>query len=62
MENFFEAIMSFFRNFAAIFTAILTALGIMTPEKPPEVPKVTQATVITFEPFEQIRTVLSDHD
>ncbi|MBR6702301.1 MAG: hypothetical protein IKI78_04080 [Clostridia bacterium] len=57
MENFFEAILSFFRNFAAFFTAILTALGIMTPEKPPEVPKITQTAVIVFEPFEQIRTV-----
>ena len=57
MENFFEAFLSFFRNFAAIFTAILTALGIMSPEKPPEVPKISQTTVIAFEPFEQIRTV-----
>ena len=57
MENFFEAFLRFFRNFAAIFTAILTALGIMSPEKPPEVPKISQTTVIAFEPFEQIRTV-----
>lgn len=57
MESFFEAIIGFFKSFAAIFTAILTALGIMSPEKPPEVPKVTQTTVIAFEPFEQIRTV-----
>ena len=57
MESFFEAVIGFFRSFAAIFTAILTALGIIAPEKPPEVPKITQTALVTFAPFDQIRTV-----
>ena len=55
MENFFEVIAAFFKNIAAVFTAILVALGIMTPK--PEEPKISQTTVAVIEPFGSIRTV-----
>ena len=56
MVDIFNLLLSFFKSFASIFSAILAALGLMIPENPPENPVVI-SPVAVFSSYDNIRTV-----
>lgn len=56
MDEIFNLLLTFFKSLASVFSAILAAFGLLTPEKPPENPVVI-TPVAVFSSYDNIRTV-----